>query len=329
MALHDLGVATGMLGDSRESLALVEQSMELARAANDRYLMSRCYINVPAIRQSNGETTAEIMPLLLEGLDRARRSMDHSSASWIAENVASVLAFEGRLEEALTYAEEAVVNAGVVGEQGRLAACTAARAFIRLAMGDRAGSRAEVEGSRRRFRSQEPQSMIYDAVFDAFFGWPDDPLAACRSISDALHSPDAAPASLLDTAPIAARMALRLGDAARLASALAAFVAVAGRCSGPLRAMQRRWLEALRAGEASAISVLHTVADEFEAIGYRLPAADCHADAALLSGRAGLDPIEDEAAARRLYTACGAVPVLDEPRGARSLATEPTTAHPA
>jgi len=43
-----------------------------------------------------------------------------------------------------------------------------------------------------------------------------------------------------------------------------------------------------------------------------LPAADCHADAALLAARAGLDPTDDEEEARRLYAACGAVPLLGD-----------------
>ena len=63
--------------------------------------------------------------------------------------------------------------------------------------------------------------------------------------------------------------------------------------------------------------------------GYRLPAADCHADAALLARRAGLDPTGDEAEARRLYTACGAVPLLGELPEARWTGAAETTARPA
>lgn len=71
------------------------------------------------------------------------------------------------------------------------------------------------------------------------------------------------------------------------------------------------------------------MADEFEAIGYRLPAADCHADAALLAGRADLDPTAYEVEARRLYAACGAVPLLGELPEARWIGAAETTAHPA
>ncbi|HEV8053740.1 MAG TPA: AAA family ATPase, partial [Candidatus Limnocylindrales bacterium] len=60
-ALHDLGIATGMLGDGQQSLALVEESLALARAADDRLLLSRCFINVPAIMYANGETKERIL----------------------------------------------------------------------------------------------------------------------------------------------------------------------------------------------------------------------------------------------------------------------------
>ncbi len=326
MALHDLAVATGMLGDATESLALVELSMELARGANDRALMSRCYINVPAIRFTNGETSEQIMPLFVEGLDIARRSMDHAKISWIGQNIADLLSLEGRIEEALAYAEEAIANAGSVGDQQRLANCLAQRAFVRLERGDRTAARSDVDESRRISGVPEPQSVIYEALFDALFLWPDDPSVACTTITDALRSTGAAPASLVDSAPTAARMALRLGDGPRLAASVAAFVAVAERCSGPVRALQRRWLDALRvAGDPSAVAALRAVAGEFEAIGYRLPAADCHADAALSAMRAGLDPTDDEEDARRLYAACGAVPLLGDLPERRWIATAETS----
>jgi class 3 adenylate cyclase/tetratricopeptide (TPR) repeat protein len=314
MALHDLGVATGMLGRQSESLVLVEESLDLARAANDRLLLSRCYINVVAIRSGNGEPSSAILPLAIEGLERARRSMDHSSASWIAQNLADLLTFEGRLDEAVAYAEEAIVHAGFLGEQGRLGACTSQRAHARLVLGDGSGARADVEESRRLTGTPEPQWVIRDALFDAIFQWPEDPSAACRSISAAIRSRDVAPPSLLDAAPVAARMALRVGDAANLAGSVAAYVAVAEHCSGPIRALERRWVEALLGEPRPASSVLRAVAHEFEAIGYRLPAADCLADAALIAERAGLDAGAILADARRLYAACGAVPLLPEIR---------------
>ena len=151
--------------------------------------------------------------------------------------------------------------------------------------------------------------MIFLSTMDALHLWPDDPAAACGLLFDAVQSPDIAPASILDGASLAARMALRTGDEPRLTSSVAAFVGVAARTSGPIRALQRRWMEAL-AAPADSAEAARDVAREFEAIGYPLPAADCFADAAVLAERAGQDPGADRAEAARLYAACGAVSLL-------------------
>ena len=69
-------------------------------------------------------------------------------------------------------------------------------------------------------------------------------------------------------------------------------------------------MDALRGDPGTAALDLGGIAGEFEAMGYPLPSADCYADAALLAERAGLDPAPDLADSRRLYAACGAVPLL-------------------
>jgi len=263
---------------------------------------------------TNGETSERIVPLCSEGLERARRSMDHSSTSWIAQNMANRLTFEGRPGEALAYAEEAIANARAVGDQGRLANCIIERAFVRLATRDREGARADIVESHRAMSRVEPQDALFDTLFDALFLWPDDPQAACRSLSEALHSTGVALPSLLDAAPLAARMALRIGDSSSLRNSVGVFLDVAARCSGPVRVLQGRWMDALRSDLALGAASLRAVAGEFEVIGYRLPGADCHADAAVLAERAGLDAAPDLDAAHRLYAACGAVPLLQEIR---------------
>ncbi len=73
-------------------------------------------------------------------------------------------------------------------------------------------------------------------------------------------------------------------------------------------------MDALRGDPVTAAGALRLVAGEFEGIGYPLASADCYADAALLAERAGLDPAPHLAEARRLYAACGAVPLLQEIR---------------
>ena len=108
MAMHDLAIAEGMLGDPKESVDLVLRSMERARAADDRVLLGRCYINVPAIMMGNGELASDILPIMAEGLERTRRSLDHTATSWIVQNRAILLIMVGRLPEALADAEEAL-----------------------------------------------------------------------------------------------------------------------------------------------------------------------------------------------------------------------------
>ncbi|MGZ8513252.1 MAG: ATP-binding protein, partial [Candidatus Limnocylindria bacterium] len=271
VALHDLGVAKGFLGDSHGGLVLVEESMELARAANDRFLMTRCYINVPAIMSGNGETNTRIMPIFLEGLERARRSMDNSATSWITQNVGDMLTVQGRLREALPYVEEAIASAHLIGESGgRLAGGFAQRAWVRMAMGDREGARADLGLARQATSVIEPQAAAYHSVFDALFLWPDDPSAAFRLLVAVFDSPDVAPVSVIDTVPLASRMAVRIGELSTLARAVEMYLDVAARCTGPLRELQRRWLQALTDEPSAGSAALRAVAAEFEAIDYRL-----------------------------------------------------------
>jgi class 3 adenylate cyclase/tetratricopeptide (TPR) repeat protein len=329
MAIHDLGVATQMLGDSQRGLVLVEESMDLARAANDRFLLMRCYINVPAIMQSNGETNERIMPIMLEGIDRARRNMDHAGVSWMSQNMADLLGAQGRFSEAVPLAEESISAARLLGDASRVAQSLGQRAYVRLSMGDRDGARASLADSLQASTVVEPQSAIYYSAFEALFLWPDDPAAACRLLSEALQAPDIALPPLLELAPIAARMAVRIGDDSNLDMSVRVFLDAAAQCTGPIRALQRRWMEALGGEQAAGWSPLRAVAAEFAAIGYTLPAADCLADAALLARRADLDPTADEAEAHRLYAASGAVPVLGELPETRWVETAETAARPA
>ncbi len=82
--------------------------------------------------------------------------------------------------------------------------------------------------------------------------------------------------------------------------------------SAALERLARLLEDALRSDRATGAASLGVIAGEFEGIGYPLPAADCHAEAAVLARRPDLDPTADEAAARRLYAACSAVPLLGE-----------------
>jgi tetratricopeptide (TPR) repeat protein len=311
LALHDLAIASGMLGDLAGSEELVLESMELARAAGDRFLLTRCFINVPAIMTGNGQLLARVFPIVEEGLDRARRTLDHAAAAWIAQNAAEDLGFAGRVREAAGYAEEAIAHARAIGDPARLAAGLSQRARIRLLAGDRAGAGADVDLARRTFTEDEPQSAISEVEIDALFLWPDEPARAARLLADALGSPAIAQASIIDTAPGAIRMALRTDDQDLVARDVRAFLAVAARATGPVRALQRRWFEGVLAADPRGIADIRGVAAEFEALDYPLPAADAYADAALLASRIGDDPGPDRRHAADLYERCGAIPRLE------------------
>jgi class 3 adenylate cyclase len=317
MAIHDLAVTQGMLGDPQESVELIKRSMELARAADDRVLLGRCYINVPAIMLGNGELAADILPIMAEGLERARRSLDHTTISWIVQNRADVLTVVGRLPEALADAEEALAEARLIGEPGRIQGCLGERAWVRFHAGDVDAAAADVAESRTVQGQAEPQAIIYEALMDALLEWPMDPSTAARRIPIAAGSPDIAPASLLDAAPVGIRMALRADESA-MRPLIESFQRVAEGTSGPITQLQRRWFGALLEAPDVALAEILEVATGFEAIDYPLQAANAWADAALLAQRIGRSEEAGVLAAnaQALYAACSAMPLLgDDPPG--------------
>ena len=318
MAMHDLAVAVGMLGDPAESVGLIKRSMELARAADDRVLLGRCYINVPAIMLGNGELAADILPIMAEGLASTRRSLDHTATGWIVQNRADVLTMVGRLPEAMADAEEALAEARLIGEPGRIQGCLGERTWVRLHTGDRAGAMADLAEGRTIEGQAEPQAIIYEALMDALIEWPLDPTTAARRIAAAAESPDAAPASLLDAAPVGIRMAFRAEETAAIRALAERFLAVADLCTGPVVEIQRRGVRALLATPAETLPELAEVATDFERIEYPLLAADAWADAAFVAHRLGrAEEVQTYAdKARALYEACSAMPMLgDAPRG--------------
>ena len=54
-ATHNLGVALAFLEHQDEAVALLEESFRMAREADDRGLLMRCYINLPAVRYGRGD----------------------------------------------------------------------------------------------------------------------------------------------------------------------------------------------------------------------------------------------------------------------------------
>ena len=98
------------------------------------------------IMLGNGELAADILPIMAEGLERTRRSLDHTATSWIVQNRADLLTMVGRLPEAMADAEEALAEARLIGEPGRIQGCLGERAWVRLHVGDRAGRHRRPRG---------------------------------------------------------------------------------------------------------------------------------------------------------------------------------------
>ncbi len=76
-----------------------------------------------------------------------------------------------------------------------------------------------------------------------------------------------------------------------------------------LRKAKARWIDGL-AGSAPHVDVASAAA-ALEELGYRSPAADAYADAAILAARASADS-DAELQARRLYEAIGMHPLLGQ-----------------
>jgi hypothetical protein len=235
----------------------------------------------------------------------------------------------GRLPEALADADEALAEARLIGEVGRVQGCLAERAWVHFLLGDREGAIADTQESRASQGQAEPQAVIYEALHDALVEWPSQPASAARRIQVAAESPDAAPASLLDAAPVGIRMAFRADEPTALQALVDSFLRVAERATGPVSELRRRWFRALLEGPAVALPEVIEVATGFEAIEYPLQAADAFADAALIAERLGrIDEVRALAAqAQALYAACSGAPLLgDMPRGVAPSAPATTAA---
>ncbi len=131
----------------------------------------------------NGELAADILPIMAEGLERTRRSLDHTATSWIVQNRADLLVMVGRFPEALADAEEALAEARLIGEPGRIQGCLAERAWVRFHVGDRQGAIDDLAEGRTVEGQAEPQAIIYEALMDALIEWPADPISAARRIA--------------------------------------------------------------------------------------------------------------------------------------------------
>lgn len=307
-ALHDLGVAIGLLGRVAECVGRLEESRRLAFAANDRMLIARCDINVPAMLQSNGATLAELAPVWQEGLQRARRSVDRSRISWMALNIADMLCFAGRLREALAFEDEAIEAGTALGDHDIVDFARMRRAWIRHAMGDPDAAFALWRG-RVVVGTIETQNAIYPVIWDAWTSFESGPREAVERLRQGVEQATES-YGLLDGGRGLMRMATRTGDEEALQVGTAALRRVTSACSGPLRAVDSDWATASLLEPADAVTAFVGVAEQWLALECPLPAADAYADVALAARRAGSDATRYETEALRLYSACEAVPTL-------------------
>jgi tetratricopeptide (TPR) repeat protein len=287
-AMHDLGVALSFQGRVSEAIPLLRESFRLAVETGDELLLTRSDVNLPAILDGNGEDWHESMAISLEGLERARRSVDRSSQSWIASNVADQLALLGRFDEALEYEHEALEAVRHVTEPVALSFRLFGLAWLRRLLGDPAGARAAEEEAEALGATLEPQAAGMAAARAALRRWADEnaPEAAVEELARALE--DLGGVGQVDASTMLARMALRVGRSESVGLAAHRFLHVTASQTGPRRLLERRWVGALADPAEAAVPAIEAAAAELDASGWRTLAAEAWADAALIAARAGM-----------------------------------------
>ncbi len=156
-ATHDLGVALAFLGRLDEAIALLDRTHAWAKEADDRALLMRCYINLPAVRQSRGDPTQPLVEMVDEGLRMARRSAAANTVVWLAANQAEFMMDLGRLDDALAYQDEAILNARIVGAE-HLPVKLRARAEIQRLRGEAGAAASDLEEAEQLGRSSSRKS---------------------------------------------------------------------------------------------------------------------------------------------------------------------------
>jgi len=282
-ALHDLGLARTMIGRADDGIELLEESFEMARLADDRALLARCYINLPLTRSDQGDPWTVVVPIYEEGLALARRDGATASICWLAANLSYEMHDLGRLDEELALAIEAIDGGRRAGDDELAAAGHELAAWARLALGEReAAQRSRDEAASL---SRRPEGKGFTASLDAVLAWAGDPAQAYGELMAGFESltPENQARPLI--ARWLARMALRLDEPGGVARGSSAYVGWSTDKTGPIAAIRRRWIAGLvtdRDGTA-----VEAAAEELEAAGYRNVAVDAFADAALMAARAG------------------------------------------
>jgi hypothetical protein len=305
-ALHDLGIAHNQAGRSAASLPLVRESLRLARELGDITLVMRAINNLSSVMVALGVDPSDIRPLAEEGLAIALRSGNRGFESWLAWQLAQLSELEGRLDDGLTFIDQAVGSARAVGDERGVAARTLTRAFLLAEHGRWDEAVALGYDEDRRPATMEEQERVWWRIWSAALTWRRDPHQALRR----LHADMAS----ITHEPLAgwswvARMAFRTGDAAALGDAVAGLPA-AEEGEGPVLPALRATVTALGCAPAEAAAALVHAAGELDAHGWVQVAHEASVDALLAASRAGLDTAPYEARIADIEARTGLRPIL-------------------
>ena len=182
-ATHNLGASLAFLEHQDEAVALLEESFRMAREAEDRGLLMRCYINLPAVRYGRGDPLGPLIDMLDDGLRTARRAAATHSLAWLAGNRAEFSREMGRLDEALAHADEAVCNAPVISPS-HWSARLLSRALIHRYRGEPEEALRDLEEAERIGGDLEPQVAALHPLNVALRDWPEDAPGAAAALAD-------------------------------------------------------------------------------------------------------------------------------------------------
>ena len=306
-ATHNLGAALAFLERQDEAVALLEESFRQAQVADDRGLLLRCYINLPAVRYGRGDPLAPLIDMLDEGLRMARRSAATHSLAWLAGNRAEFSRELGRLDEALAHADEAVHNAPVISPS-HWSARLLSRALIHRYRGEAEDAALDLAAAERIGGDHEPQVAALHPLNVALERWSDDAPGAAAALADWVTGRRSGPTRRCIAVHELARMALRLGDLALLERAVVLHRASRDSRPSPVPAARDAWIDGLAASDPAAVEAAAAV---FEEEGYRISCADAWADAAIIAARAGLASSAQRRAVE-LYREMGVHPLLGD-----------------
>lgn len=281
-AMHDLGISLWWQGRLDESTSLLERSLDRAISVGDHQLVHRSVVNLLDACLQRGDPPDAAVAVAVAELDRLRRADTVDSATKLAGNLGDCMAEMGRLDDAIAYADEAVMTASSLTPTA-LRDALIVRSFVHRLRGDTAAATDDDAEADGLAADLEPQMRGWHLLWCAWKSWWDDPQATLQRLLAGLGRSDAPAPVRNDVAHEAARMAFRVGDVGRLEKAVA-LMHGCGNDGGPGLRAQRRWDDVLL--DRGPQGRLEDAAARLEGLGWRRRALDAWADAALLAARA-------------------------------------------